>query len=51
LREVLIMRLIVGLDVDGTAVALGWTRTQVLLEQHRALATLRTGAPAGSTSS
>ncbi|OYD71888.1 hypothetical protein [Rhodococcus sp. OK302] len=39
-REVLILRVIVGLDADDTAIALGNTRSQVLLAQYRALRTL-----------
>ncbi|MDV8069174.1 sigma factor-like helix-turn-helix DNA-binding protein [Rhodococcus sp. IEGM 1366] len=49
LREVLIMRLIVGLDVDDTAVVLGRTRAQVLVEQHRALAMLCAVAAAAAS--
>ncbi|MFC9840388.1 sigma factor-like helix-turn-helix DNA-binding protein [Rhodococcus sp. NPDC127530] len=46
-RDVLILRLIVGLDTDDTATALGRTPGEVLLDQHRALQTLR-GALAGA---
>ncbi|MDF3311391.1 sigma factor-like helix-turn-helix DNA-binding protein [Rhodococcus koreensis] len=40
-REVLILRLVVGLSVDDTATSLGRTSAEVLLDQHRALRKLR----------
>ncbi|WP_206033875.1 hypothetical protein [Rhodococcus sp. A14] len=39
--EVLILRLIVGLGAEATATSLGRTPGEVLLDQHRALQTLR----------
>ncbi|MGG7102494.1 hypothetical protein [Rhodococcus sp. 24CO] len=43
------MSLIVCLDIDDTAVVLGRTSAQVLLEQHRALATPSTVAAAAAS--
>ncbi|MBA8964641.1 MULTISPECIES: RNA polymerase subunit sigma [Rhodococcus] len=40
-RDVLILRLIVGLGAEDTATSLGRTPGEVLLDQHRALRTLR----------
>ena len=40
-RAVLILRLVVGLSVEDTAASLGRTSAEVLLDQHRALQTLR----------
>lgn len=45
-RDVLTLRLIVGLDTEDTATSLGRTPGEVLHDQHRALQTLR-GALAG----
>lgn len=42
-REILVMRLIVGLSAQETAVAIGLTATAVRVAQHRALAKLRVG--------
>ncbi|MBC2638268.1 MULTISPECIES: RNA polymerase subunit sigma [unclassified Rhodococcus (in: high G+C Gram-positive bacteria)] len=40
-RDVLTLRLILGLDIEDTATSLGRTPGEVLLDQHRALQTLR----------
>lgn len=40
-REILVLRLIVGLSAQETAVAIGLTATAVRVAQHRALAKLR----------
>jgi RNA polymerase sigma-70 factor (ECF subfamily) len=42
-REILVLRLIVGLSAQETAVAIGLTATAVRVAQHRALAKLRGG--------
>jgi RNA polymerase sigma-70 factor, ECF subfamily len=42
-REILVLRLIVGLSAQQTAVATGLTPTAVRVAQHRALAKLRAG--------
>ncbi|WP_181763026.1 sigma factor-like helix-turn-helix DNA-binding protein [Rhodococcus spelaei] len=47
-REVLTLRLAVGLSVEQTAVALGITAGRVRVEQHRAVTALR-GDAAGTT--
>ncbi|MFC9555899.1 RNA polymerase subunit sigma [Rhodococcus sp. NPDC056960] len=52
-RDVLTLRLIVGLDTEDTATSLGRTPGEVLLDQHRALQTLRStlaGAVSGGAS-
>lgn len=46
-RTVLILRLICGLTPEETAVALGTTQGRVRLDQHRALAQLRTATGHG----
>jgi RNA polymerase sigma-70 factor (ECF subfamily) len=40
-REILVLRLIVGLSAQETATAVGLTPTAVRVTQHRALAKLR----------
>ncbi|TSE01441.1 hypothetical protein FOS14_02490 [Skermania sp. ID1734] len=46
-REVLILRVLSGLSVADTAVALGLSPARVLLDQHRALSRLREQLRAG----
>ena len=46
-REILVLRLVVGLSAQETAVAIGLTATAVRVAQHRALAKLRGALAAG----
>jgi RNA polymerase sigma-70 factor (ECF subfamily) len=46
-REILVLRLIVGLSAQETAMAIGLTATAVRVAQHRALAKLRAGLSPG----
>jgi RNA polymerase sigma-70 factor (ECF subfamily) len=43
-REILVLRVVVGLSAEETADAVGATPGQVRVAQHRALARLRTAA-------
>jgi RNA polymerase sigma-70 factor (ECF subfamily) len=45
-REILVLRLVVGLTAQETAVAIGMTATAVRVAQHRALTKLRTSRAA-----
>jgi RNA polymerase sigma-70 factor, ECF subfamily len=46
-REILVLRLIVGLSAQETATAVGLTPTAVRVTQHRALAKLRNALTPG----
>lgn len=46
-REILVLRLIVGLSAQETATAIGLTATAVRVAQHRALTRLRAGLSSG----
>ncbi|OLR91373.1 RNA polymerase subunit sigma-70 [Actinokineospora bangkokensis] len=46
-REILVLRLVVGLSAQETATAIGLTATAVRVAQHRALTRLRAGLSAG----
>jgi RNA polymerase sigma-70 factor (ECF subfamily) len=46
-REILVLRLIVGLSAQETAMAIGLSATAVRVAQHRALAKLRAGLSPG----
>ncbi|WP_326834188.1 sigma factor-like helix-turn-helix DNA-binding protein [Amycolatopsis rhabdoformis] len=48
-REILTLRMIVGLSAEQSALVLGLTPSAVRVQQHRALARLRGGLGSGST--
>src|SRR3712207_262216 len=47
-REIIVLRIVVGLSAEETAEAVGSTPGAVRVAQHRALARLRTSVPEGS---